>query len=54
MSVEGSGPCDLLRVMATGRLDKLTNTLTLPIRLKQVTGCDNLRAQVVITGTKLN
>jgi hypothetical protein len=54
VSVEGSGPCDLVRVMATGRLDTLTNTLTLPIRLKQVTGCDNLRAEVVMTGTKLN
>jgi hypothetical protein len=55
-SVEGSDPCDILRVKGTARLDTTTNTITLPIRLKQLgdTSCSNGRAGAVITGTKLS
>jgi hypothetical protein len=52
-SVEGSGPCDLLGIKGTARLDTTTNTLTLPIRLKQL-GCENERAGAVVVATKLS
>jgi len=53
ISVEGSGPCDLLRIQGTARLDTTTNTMTLPIRLKQL-GCENERAGAVVVATKLS
>ena len=46
------GACDL-RIQGTARLDTSTNTITLPIRLKEL-GCENGRAGAVVIGTKLS
>lgn len=51
VSDEG-GLCDL-RIMGTARLDTTTNTITLPIRFKEL-GCENERAGALVIGTKLS
>jgi hypothetical protein len=48
----GEGDCDI-RIQGTARLDTRTNTMTAPIRLKEL-GCSNGRLGRVVTATKLN
>ena len=51
ISDEG-GACDL-RIQGTARLNTATDTITIPIRLKEL-GCENGRAGALVTGTKVN
>lgn len=46
------GECDI-RIQGTPRLDTRTNTLTAPIRLKEL-GCSNGRLGAFVTGTKVS
>ena len=51
ISDEG-GDCDV-QGKGTARLDTRTNTITVPLRLKEL-GCSNERLGVFVTGTKLS